>query len=604
MKNRNACVVVCIVLATLISLGWGLPSSTEPVAQKQQLKRKSVADRAAPATAKSPHVIIVGAGISGLTTALELGRGGADVTVVDMSSVFGGHAVMSQGGVSAVDSPLQREVGIDDSPKLAQKDFITWGEDADVDWVRYYVNHSRDDVYQWLTDLGVRFESVLTAPGNSVNRFHQPADRGIGLVTPIYSACLGIESIRFVWNARATKLLETDGRVTGIDIEHLRTNKVEQLSADAVVLATGGFQSNLEMVREFWPQDVTFPTRILAGSGRNSIGLGHRMAQEVGGQLVKMDHQWNYFTGIPDPRQPGTNRGLSAANMWGILVNPDGKRFASLHNWAKEVMPLMLRQEQVTVWFVFDEATKRKFVVSGSDWADFEKVERLILDDRKLVKRAHTLEELARQSGLPPQNLKQTVERYNVLVGQGRDTDFQRFGPDRTDYNNTASPKLETPPFYAMQAWPLTRKSMGGVAIDLGCRVLDKKQQPIPGLYAVGELTGLAGINGKAALEGTFLGPCVVTGRVAARTILGQPEPTKAVLDQTTRCIECHDIETLVGERRPGFWHLEQSHRIVLERKLACLLCHAELAPYDDMSHRMQPRSLTSTCVRCHIAQE
>lgn len=552
-----------------------------------------------------PRVIVVGAGISGLTTALELGRGGAEVTVVDMSSVFGGHAVMSQGGVSVIDTPLQRESGILDNTDMANSDFLKWGEDADPAWVRYYVDHSRSEIYEWLLDLGVRFESVLTAPGNSVDRFHQPAGRGIAMVTPIYEACLKEDSIRFAWNAQATKLLEEEGEVAGIEVRHLREGTEEELKADAVVLATGGFQSNLEMVREFWPQDITFPERILAGSGRNSIGLGHRLAQSVGGDLVKMDHQWNYFTGIPDPRRPGSKWGLSAANMYGILVNPDGRRFASLHNWAKEVMPPMLRQDRVTVWFIFDEATRKQFVVSGTEWTDFKKVERLILNNEDLVKTANTIEELAKKAGLPIENLEATLTRYNKLVDGGRDIDFNRFGPGKTEYNNRASPKLDSPPFYAMQAWPLTRKSMGGVAIDLGCRVMGKDKKPIRGLFAVGELTGLAGINGKAALEGTFLGPCIVTGRVAARTILGRKaEKPKPLPKETLRCAECHDVEALVEKPRPGFWHFEQSHKIVLERKLKCLLCHAELAPYDEARHKMDAKKLTSSCVGCHVAQE
>lgn len=605
MTSRNVVLMAVVVAlaATFIVLPGQLPRTDK--ANAESASDTNSEKGGSPAGQARPRVIVVGAGISGLTTALELGRGGAEVSVVDMSSVFGGHAVMSQGGVSVIDTPLQRESGIKDNADMAYRDFLDWGEDADPEWVRYYVDHSRTEIYDWLLDLGVRFESVLTAPGNSVDRFHQPAGRGIGLVTPIYEACLEHGSIRFVWNAQATKLLEHDGRVAGIEVRHLRDDLEETLKADAVVLATGGFQSNLDMVREFWPQEITFPERILAGSGRNSIGLGHRLAQSVGGDLVKMDHQWNYFTGIPDPRKPGTKWGLSAANMHGILVNPAGKRFASLHNWAKEVMPPMLRQDRVTVWFIFDEATREKFVVSGTEWADFKKVERLILDNPDLVKKADTIEELAVKSGLPPENLKATLTRYNELVDGGRDLDFNRFGPDRTEYNNTASPRLNSPPYYAMQAWPLTRKSMGGVAVDLGCQVLDKQKQPIPGLFAVGELTGLAGINGKAALEGTFLGPCIITGRVAARTILGaQPKVASPLPTESSSCTDCHDVEALLEEPRPGFWHFEQSHRIVLDRKQNCLLCHAELAPYDETNHRIDARKLTSSCVGCHVAQE
>lgn len=602
-RRRHISLAIVVTSFAMLAYHTLLPSMSVDGAGNETTK--PARDNEAAETDSHPNVIIVGAGISGLSAALELGRGGANVTVVDMSSVFGGHAVMSQGGVSVVDTPVQRESGWEDSPKLAQRDLIEWGEDADPDWVKYYTRNSRRDIYEWLTELGVRFESVLPAPGNSVDRFHQPAGRGIGLVAPLYRECLKHSNIRFLWNLQATKLLQDGDRVTGVRLLNLRENSKQSLKADAVVLATGGFQSNLDMVREFWPTDVTFPEKILAGSGRNSVGRGHRLAQASGAELVKMDHQWNYFTGIPDPRQTESNHGLSAANMHGILVNPQGQRFANLHNWAKEVMPPMLRQKRVTVWFVFDEATKSKFTISGSDWADFKKVERLVLDNPVLVAKADTIIGLAEKTGLPAANLAATIARYNSLVEKGRDEDFGRFGPDRSDYNNTASPKLETPPYYAMQSWPLTRKSMGGVAIDLQCRVLTRSKTPIPGLYAVGELTGLAGINGKAALEGTFLGPCIVTGRVAARSILGAPAPPVTPLPATSeRCIDCHDVESLVKENRKGYWHFEKSHRVVLERELACLLCHAELAPYDEDFHQMNQLALTASCASCHIAQE
>ena len=550
-------------------------------------------------------VVVVGAGISGLCAALELGRAGVDVTVCDMASVFGGHAVMSQGGLCIVDTAVHRQADLQDSPNLAFQDFMTWGEDANADWVRYYVDHSRKDIYEWLVEIGVRFEGVLPAPGNSVDRFHQPVGRGIGLVTPIYRECLKYSNIHFVWNHQAVRLLVEDRRVVGVRLRQIRDGITKNVRSDQVILATGGFQSNLEMVRRFWPRNVTFPERILAGSGRNSVGHGHRLALQVGGRLVKMDHQWNYFTGIPDPRQSDSNHGLSAGNMHGIIVNPDGRRFANLHNWAKDVMPLMLKQERVTVWWIFDEFSKPEFTVSGSDWADFKKVQRLIIGNPDLVSQADTIPDLARKAGLPPENLTATVRRYNQLVEQGMDEDFHRFGPNATEYNNTASPKIETPPFYAMQSWPLTRKSMGGVAIDRRCRVTDAQGQPIPGLYAVGELTGLAEINGRAALEGTFLGPCIVTGRTAAWSILGHSPRQKAVpTGNEERCASCHDVESLIEQPREGFWHFEQAHRVARDRKLDCLQCHAELAPYSEENHRMDPQALTNTCVQCHVAQE
>jgi succinate dehydrogenase/fumarate reductase flavoprotein subunit len=550
-------------------------------------------------------VVVVGAGISGLTAALELARGGASVTLVDMSSVFGGHAVMSQGSLSIAGSPVQESAGQHDTPEIAYKDIITFGEDADAEWARFYFDHSKELIYDWVTDLGVRFEGARASPGNSVPREHQPVGRGIGLVTPIFRACQEQPNIAFAWNTQVERLLQKDGRVSGVAGRNLRDGKQTEFSARAVILATGGFQSNLDMVREFWPAEFRFPDRIFTGSGRHSIGLGHALAQSVGGDLARMDHQWNYFTGIPDPRYPGGNRGLSAANMYGIIVNSDAQRFANLHGWAKAVMPPLLKQNPATLWWIFDEASKPKFVVSGSDWADFRKVDREILQDPSLVKSADTLEELAEKAGLPAENLVATVHHWNELVMRGVDEDFGRFGPQASEWSNGASPKIETPPFYAMQSWPLTRKSMGGVAIDRQCRVLDKPGRPIAGLYAVCELTGLAGLNGKAALEGTFLGPCIVTGRVAAREILAslQIAPNADPADGQ-RCADCHDIESEISSPRPGYWHFEAVHRRVLERSIDCRQCHAELTPYDEDHHRIHYPSLTATCFQCHTARE
>lgn len=599
-----AAVVLTLALSPPLRTARHGTSSSPPAADSESTFDDETLE---PTSAPASDVIVVGAGISGLSAALELGRGGATVTVLDMSSVFGGHAVMAQGSVFIVASPVQEAAGLKDSPELAFQDFIRHGEDVNEEWVRYYIANCRRDVFDWVSDLGVRFSGVSLAPGNSVEREHQPVGRGIALVTPIYRECLEHGGIRFVWNAKVEQLLQHEGRVAGVVARDQRTGKEQTFRATAVVLATGGFQSNLDMVREFWPAEFRLPERLLVGSGRHSVGLGHKLAQSVGGELSKMDHQWNYFTGIPDPRYPVTNRGLSAANMWGIIVNPEGRRFANLHGWAKAVMPPLLKQERVTMWFLFDEASKPHFVVSGSDWTDFKHVEKQILNNSELVKSAGTLEELATKAGLPSANLVETVRRYNELVAKGVDEDFHRFGPDRPAFSNQASPPISTPPYYAMQTYPLTRKSMGGVAIDLKCRVLQKDHpdQTIPGLYAVGELAGLAGINGKAALEGTFLGPCILTGRVAAKSILAElnrPRPEEPSANR--RCSACHDLPTQLAKPRPGYWHFELVHKTVLERHVDCHACHAELSPYRADHHRTHPQALATTCVRCHTARE
>jgi hypothetical protein len=172
-----------------------------------------------------------------------------------------------------------------------------------------------------------------------------------------------------------------------------------------------------------------------------------------------------------------------------------------------------------------------------------------------------------------------------------------------------------------VQQYPITRKSMGGVVIDTACRVQDTTGKSIPGLYAAGEVTGLAGINGKAGLEGTFLGPSIVTGRVAGRTVLEdlgrkpgsgkvsprpigppvKPDP----LATTPLCLSCHDLPKLVSEKRPGFWHFDKVHHEVVGSKLDCIQCHAELTPtYHPETHRINRLAQVQSCATCHKGED
>jgi succinate dehydrogenase/fumarate reductase flavoprotein subunit len=157
---------------------------------------------------------------------------------------------------------------------------------------------------------------------------------------------------------------------------------------------------------------------------------------------------------------------------------------------------------------------------------------------------------------------------------------------------------------------------MGGVDVDLDCRVLDNSGRVIPGLFAVGEVTGFGGINGKAALEGTFLGPAIYMGRIAGRSIAQdlrrrpRPEgnaPTTTGPPQTTfsnaECLKCHDVAKDVKQQRPGYWHYEQSHAKALSRQYTCSSCHSDLFPYRNTAHRLDRASIVMYCRACHGVQ-
>src|SRR5262249_40138234 len=143
-------------------------------------------------------------------------------------------------------------------------------------------------------------------------------------------------------------------------------------------------------------------------------------------------------------------------------------------------MAAVLRQTPSTYWAIFDAASRLEFFVSGSDWNDTNVVQREIFANPKLapwIKQAGSIEELARMAGLLVTNLAATVRRWNEMIAQAADVDFHRFESSSRE----RPPRLGTPPFYAVQFFPLSRKSLGGVAVDLSCRVLDQQGHPIPG---------------------------------------------------------------------------------------------------------------------------
>ena len=570
-------------------------------------------------TQPAADVIIVGAGISGLSAALDAARGGVRVQIVDMWSVFGGHAVMSGGGVAIVDSDAQRAEGIADTPEMATGDFFRWGGDPDPYWVDYYTRNSRAELGQWLESLGVRWVSVNPHPGNSVRRFHRPDGRGLGLVTPIYREVLRYANVSFRLNFRITELLVEQGAVIGVRGEDQRSGDDAELRAPRVLLATGGFQSNLEMVRRFWPAHLAEPGDLLIGSGLNSVGSGHDIAGELNAAFHRMDHQWNYPWGLPHPHYPGEDRALAARNEVSLWVNGDGERFVNELADTKQLLAAVVAQNPSGYWAIFDDDDNERFYVSGSGWNDFQRIRDEIIDNEALTTQAATIAELAEAIGQDSNTLQETVARFNSMVDLGVDEDFGRFSAGDELFPLA---KIDQPPFYAIRFFPVTRKSMGGVMVDRQLRVVRADGTVVPGLHASGELTGFAGVNGSAGLEGTFLGPSILTGRVAGQTLvrdvaqvreLDPTEPVTVAAETDPRafsaaelaaCDTCHRLAELTAESRPGYSHFERVHRVVIAEELNCGTCHQGLGPFDPAAHATDRMAQTRNCVHCHLAVE
>ena len=570
--------------------------------------------------ARDADLIIVGAGLAGLSAAIDAANGGAEVLVIDMNSVFGGHGIQS-GGVAIVGSPLQAEMGYHDTPDQAYADWMQWTVDGDPQWTRFYVDHSRAWIYDWVTGFGVRFDRVMPSHGNSIPRFHMTYRRGLNLTRPLFLEALRYSNIRFRWNTTAQHLLMQDGAVTGVAALDLRRGEQLELHAAAVILATGGFESNIELVRENWPHDLPAPQQIFSMSGQNSRGSGLRMAVEAGAALSHMDRQYNGYAALPNMLGLDADRGFVSGSSRAIWVNNEGRRFVTEGGIDRDVFPLVMQQDPPGYWRIFDDDDKQAFRINSphfvsAEAVDIDKIQRLVIDNPEVTVRADSIAALAGKIGVPAGQLADTVRHFNAQVSGGESTDVNGVAAESPPPVFT----IDVPPFYAMRTYPMANKSAGGISIDLGARALNAAGDPVAQLYAAGEVTGSAGINGLNGLDGMFTGPSILTGRVAGQTVIkdlqagGSWSPRPFSRDAAmalppasddsrwSAALQASDLQPMLAEPRDGYWHFERVHNMVLERGYDCARCHSERVPFAPAGSAEQLLAQSQTCDSCHLA--
>lgn len=464
-------------------------------------------------------LIVIGAGGAGLSAAIEAASRGMRVAVVDSASGPGGTASTSGGGTFIAASPLHEKLGYVDSPEAALEDWLAWGGDTvDVPWAERYIYSSVSDIYDWLGGFGVEWEGVQWQEGNRVPRWHAPKNGGFGVMQGLEKATRDLPGVDWRLGSRLIDLIVEGGRVTGVSIDNAYGSF--ELRGGAVLMATGGFNSSREMV-ERWGTAAPKGARILLGGGPGAKGLGHGILERAGAQFVNMESIWFYPFAVPDPDEPSGERGLVSRNLTGeVWVNRQGRRF---HNETKRGgatgAPALFRQDPASCWSIVDARIVRGLFFSDPRYrrgsTTFPDAVRRLLEVSPDVTTAGTIAELAAITGLDEIGLTTTIRDYNRRIENGEATDPD-FGRDISKL-----PAIAEPPFYALRFYPLARKNLGGVRTNLECQVLDTAGNVIPGLYAAGEVAGMAGgsINGRYALEGTMFGPSVFSGRVAGKAI-------------------------------------------------------------------------------------
>lgn len=528
-------------------------------------------------------VLIIGGGIAGIATALDLLDGGKSVLLVDRDreGAFGGLARESFGGMFFVDSPEQRRQGIRDSAELALRDWTSFAEFGAEDrwpraWAEAYVQRCTADVYRWVHGFGVRFLPVVNwvergefRPGNSLPRFHVAWGTGKGVAEALIAALRGHRNagrLTLRFNCRVERLLSRGGRIEGAAGVDEETGASFELHAAQIVVASGGINGDLDRVRQNWHRDWGKPPgTLLNGSHRFADGRLHDAVADAGGAITHLDRMWNYAAGVhhPQPRKP--NHGLSLvpprSALWldwrGKRIGPqplvsgfDTRRLvgdicAQERQYSWQLMNMKIALKELAVSGAEHNPSIReknrpgflRDILFGNRWL----VNEMIGNCRDFVTAASLPDLVAKMNALQGDEAVQlesvvdAVAQYDATIARGpslmNDEQLRRIAALRQYRGDRIrlckfQPILDAKalPLIAVREFIISRKSLGGILTDLHSRVLDAAGRPIEGLYAVGEAAGFGGggVHGLRALEGTFLGGCILSGRIAAAAIDGR----------------------------------------------------------------------------------
>jgi fumarate reductase flavoprotein subunit len=448
-------------------------------------------------------LVVIGGGAAGFSAALEAATAGVPVMLLEKTSEIGGSSAMSGGCLAFAGTDLQAAEGVQDSAELLRRDLIEVGQhDNDPAVVETYVTHQLD-TYNWLRGLGLHFSPSLEASsGQSVPRVHtvDPAD----MVRLLAAHCATTGRVKVHMSTRALRLQRKDetSPVIGVLAEG-PDGKFAIEAEHGVLLASGGFCRNADLVHRFAPQ---YAEAVFVG-GEGSVGDGLFMAWKLGADLRDMAYIKGTFG--KHPTDVHNNHSCLAVYKGAIAVNQEGRRFVDESISYKLLGDAVMGQSYHSGYQIFDEPIFR----SGDDRVRILDFGRRM--EEGLIFKADTLEALARQIEVPYEALRETVERYNRFVEAGHDADF---GREALVHRQGALRRIEQGPFYAYPSTAAVFGTYCGLRVDADMKVIDVFGDPIGGLYAAGEVVG--GFHGGAYMTGSALGKAVVFGRVAARTAL------------------------------------------------------------------------------------
>lgn len=434
-------------------------------------------------------VIVVGGGLAGCAAALAAAEAGATVLQLEKLAATGGSTVLSAGLSAFAGTAEQKAQGIDDSVELLRRDILETGlQISDPALVEVYCREQLP-TYHWLKAHGVSYGTVHAASGQSVPRSHPTNTRRMLDLLLSRTAELGVQLVTGVTVERLERDDSGGGRVTGIRVSV--GGHPARIHCGAVVLATGGFSQNPELLTRFAPQ----MERAVRGGGPGSTGDGLLMAWQLGAGVIDTPHIKGTYGIYPHAVDAEKGTGVLAVYKGAIAINANGARFVDESLPYKVLGDASLRQAGGWTYQVFDAA-----IMAQSD--DEVPIYDLAGRERAgLLVKADTLAELAQRLGLPVSEFQNTAERYNAAC-RGHLS------------GGVGVPQpIEQAPFFAHASTAVVLATYCGLTVTAEMEVLDVFGEPISGLFAAGELIG--GFHGGGYMTGTSIGKAGIFGRVA-----------------------------------------------------------------------------------------
>ncbi|MBL8629290.1 MAG: FAD-binding protein [Rhodospirillaceae bacterium] len=459
-------------------------------------------------------VVVMGAGTAGLPLAIFAADRGAKVCLIERGPEVGGCLLINRGQMSGAGTQLQKQRGIDDSPAKHLDDVIRISKGTTDRAFAAMAVDLQGPFIDWLMENG--FEILDDMPriihgheAYDIPRTYWGREDGrsiLKVLKPMLDKHVAAGRVVVKLHTSVRSLIKSEsGAVIGVETD---TNN-ERILARSVVLSSGGYGANPALHSKIHPGKTLW-----SGSYHLAHGRGLELGLGVGGVLVHADKFLPGFGGILDhtlavPRYRSMG-GLTPQDrpQWEVVVNARGQRFyaedcGSVDQRAHD----LAQQPDGRAWVIFDETIKREapnlfYYFNREKTDDFYK-------RNKGVVSAATLQDLAAACGIDAPGLGKTIADYNVAVGTGKDSLGRTFMPK----------KIENGPFYAVAIFSYTVRSVGGLKVDTGFRVLDQNGSAIPGLYAVGEILGSM-ISGAGAVGGMSLTPALVFGRLLGEKLL------------------------------------------------------------------------------------